>query len=560
MAVALLGAGSVANAGQWKLKEMLPSGHTIWPEQDNYNSNESGYSMSAYHGSRPFVGSLANGGGEGYVGSDNGDGPGNTTTKPGSTLTKMELGGGTAVFEWEAKNSYGQADNSTPPPYLFVKITSTANGLASSYVSSEGGANPEDSATLTVNNGYEAAEIEKQLSEGGETRTATGNITTSRLFRFASYGASIINVPLPAVAVIAIAKSLLLPYTYYYYGTYPMTGYRATRATFSSSATISAKQDNRGVSLSRPGAIGETYDEATNTTTGDTTYSHWDKSHPFVPGTWHDNWQTIQANYTGPWSNTVEFSWSPPGSSDTKTSSQQRADRGQLAYTYSEDDLYTQSWQGTPDAPSTRAIVYNAKDLSDGATAVPTYNLTFHNEVEKDSETTTVVTVSGPLWGSNPNTSDDTLWVLHGPEPSASKTFTRGRSSSSGWSFSAGSESEIPFGKIKIPLGITGEYSTEHSTDMSGSATSPEVAAGYYVYPIFTDTYNRKTVYFRHYTPAGQHVLTVSNSPWPDDHPLHKTVGDQYVGSDIGWSIPVPNSETVPVYNPNDPPPSTPDP
>ena len=157
-------------------------------------------------------------------------------------------------------------------------------------------------------------------------------------------------------------------------------------------------------------------------------------------------------------------------------------------------------------------------------------------------------------------TSDDTLWVIHGPAATDSREFTRGRSSSSGWSFSLGSESEIPIGKIKIPLGVSGEYNTSHGEDVSGTATSPEVASGYYIYPIFIDTYNRKTIYFRHYTPAGEHVLTVSNAPGPDDHPLHKTVGDQYVGSDITWSDPVPNDEPVRVYNSSDPPPSTPNP
>ena len=182
-------------------------------------------------------------------------------------------------------------------------------------------------------------------------------------------------------------------------------------STSNADAAVSLFQDSRAVTLTRSGAINERV--VGDTTYGDTTYSYWDKVHPFQPGSWRDNWQTMQAGFGGAWSErytaqgnvvkNVDFSWSPPGPSswpDTITNSYQMADRGQLAFMYDEFDLDTQRWQGTPDAPSTRTILYTATDRSDGATAVAKYNLTFHNEVEKDSETTTVVTSSGPLWPS----------------------------------------------------------------------------------------------------------------------------------------------------------------
>ena len=236
MAIALLGAGSVANAGQWKLTSLTTDGKSTWPVQGDYNYNDSAYGYSIY-GEHPWTS---------YINSDQASGNVQywadfvTTTKPGVTLRKKEVGGGKATFTWD------DSDGSQPDPYLYVKVTSEASAEANAYVSSEGGANPVDSVSLTVSNGYEAAEIVKSLSEDGQTRFANASVATSRLLRFASNGASPITVVLPVANVVATAESLALPFVWYYY-TYAMTGYRPTNATVGTRAITKVARDYRGV-------------------------------------------------------------------------------------------------------------------------------------------------------------------------------------------------------------------------------------------------------------------------------------------------------------------------
>lgn len=245
MSLALLGAGQVARAGYWKVDHVDVSGKVIRPEQSDFAPTDPAYNATQTHGERPLS-SGANGTDEGFVFTY---GDGSYSTKRGITLKRSILGSGTVEFSWVAEYSDGTPDESTPPDYLYVKIIAEANGSASTTVDSGGNATlAADSVKLTISNGYEATEITENPANNSERRNISGQITTTRLKRFASYGRSVVPVPLPSLNVVAEARNDEFSYTHPRGG----TAYYPVEAAVGSGGKVTAKLDSRGIIITCP--------------------------------------------------------------------------------------------------------------------------------------------------------------------------------------------------------------------------------------------------------------------------------------------------------------------
>lgn len=172
-----------------------------------------------------------------------------------------------------------------------------------------------------------------------------------------------------------------------YYDTYP----NGTRAWGSIGAVCAT--DTRAVTLSRPGAVGETYNPSTNTTFGDTIYSSTKEDDSLLVTRYvHiDNWQLFNSNLTGGWpavQGTVGYSWTPAGTSlllppaDNYKTSSQFMPRDQMDLNL--DGTYT----GKPSAATPYNLTYSVTDPTpnNGATATANYVLTVHEPFEKIHE------------------------------------------------------------------------------------------------------------------------------------------------------------------------------
>lgn len=147
------------------------------------------------------------------------------------------------------------------------------------------------------------------------------------------------------------------------------TGWLFLEGTVSAGADYSAAIDNRGVRLTRPGAIGETYNASTNTTTGDSTFSYEESYARFEPSNQWPNWQTFVPSFIGQWSEKiaysgglkkdVDFTWSPAGGTlldpDRWDYSSQLMPIGSL---WLNSRTSTSFWEGTPSSPTTRTVTY----------------------------------------------------------------------------------------------------------------------------------------------------------------------------------------------------------
>ena len=158
--------------------------------------------------------------------------------------------------------------------------------------------------------------------------------------------------------------------------------------------------DTRGVTLSRVGAHGETFD-GDGTVHGDTTYSYveqdadnnsisrinWQVFHPsFSPG-----FSTKQGVDYGGYSVTVpdvSWTWDPWESDNTWDQGNWSMIVGTMVL---DDYAYSKTpgdWRGQTDSPVTKVITYKATDNHDGAEADASYVLTLHDilEVKTDNQ------------------------------------------------------------------------------------------------------------------------------------------------------------------------------
>ncbi len=478
-----------------------------------------------------------------------------------------------SIFRWvRDRIGYNTDDpNDNPPESLVLKITSSASASSDRHKPLKGDAGTSNAVASADGVAATSTERVEVAPDGSETLHTEAATSVTKRHPWPA-GKDVVEGPwVPMNAKIYVSGGRYSSSSSSSSSSGEGGGDQQTPLWSLASAGYSylAEIDNRGVRLSRPGAIGETYDAATNTTTGDTRYSYVKNMVGGWPSFSQPNTQSFAAALIGEWptaSNSadgtvspyVNWSWSWSDPNMTRTYNQKEMPYGSLRLQNMDEHGETSEWVGSPTGMQTQNLSYTVTDRTDGATATAKYVLRVHDEIEKVSEATGIVTASGPLWGSDQSGTTDanSLWIIRGPAAEGSREFSKGHSSSSGWSVSVGSETDLPFGKIKGPLGFSGEYHSDHSEDASGTIISPAVDAGYFIYPIFSHHYNRKTVSFRHYTPAGEHKIGLG----PAD-PLHKALADQYAGSDMSWSSPQDETTTpIPIYDPNAPPVTTPNP
>jgi hypothetical protein len=232
------------------------------------------------------------------------------------------------------------------------------------------------------------------------------------------------------------------------------------------------------------------------------------------------NWQVYHPIYVGGWGwGTVE------------------APVGNISYLNGEPT-------GSPDPPSGTAVTYTAISNVGGAKATAIYDITYHDQFEEVSDTKTIVTATGPLFGSGPyakdNTPDTTLDIPWGPQPAGAQTVVwKGTCSSQGKDLEGGLDA-----RWLHVLGISFD-ATKTSASGSGATAIATIRfnlpAGEYTYPEFVDTYVRNTVLYRQWGPSGE--ITVNSTGC--DAPATE-VFDQYVGRRIIWHKPVPSNTPCP--------------
>lgn len=150
----------------------------------------------------------------------------------------------------------------------------------------------------------------------------------------------------------------------------------------SGDALVHFSPDTRGVRLTRPGAVGETYNASTNTTTGDSRFSYFtvtDGDGSGVLRFHHLNPQTFNASHSGAWSGLPtrlhegNYVWSPSSEDDDPWTHRQIMEDGS-------PEIDEGVWTGTPTGTRQKIITYTYTDPNDGAVARAKYVLTLHDE------------------------------------------------------------------------------------------------------------------------------------------------------------------------------------
>ncbi len=449
-----------------------------------------------------------------------------------------------SIFRWvRDRIGYNTDDpNDNPPESLVLKITSSASASSDRHKPLKGDAGTSNAVASADGVAATSTERVEVAPDGSETLHTEAATSVTKRHPWPA-GKDVVEGPwVPMNAKIYVSGGRYSSSSSSSSSSGEGGGDQQTPLWSLASAGYSylAEIDNRGVRLSRPGAIGETYDAATNTTTGDTTYSYYLEGNPTPVANWQQfNSAVIGFNPSTP----SHWSWAPSGGN--QSTPQTWNNSAQYMPTGSRFLSANGQWLGTPSGVGTRTVTYSATD-ADGATATAKYVLRVHDEVEAGAPVVTHVEARCPVWGSDPNGSQsgNGLFIIDGYAASASREFTTGHSSSSGWSAGVSPSADIEFEKIKGSLGFNFEIHSDHSADTSGTAISPEVPAGRFTYPIAIHKYNRTTVSFRHFTPAGEHILTQDIGFGLEEHPLHKAVADNYVGSDLTWADPVDSNST----------------
>jgi hypothetical protein len=316
--------------------------------------------------------------------------------------------------------------------------------------------------------------------------------------------------------------------------------------------------DTRTVFIRRQNATGETSD-ADGSQHGDTLYSttYYTTTHDEYgnitgdPGWWTPNWQVYLPMYGGDWGYSAgldhygnatnvpnaSYSWDPNESLDTWDWGTNESPAGTITYQDGNP-------QGTPDKPTSQTITYTATSKVDGAQAVANYDITYHDPFEEMSDTKTNVTATGPLYGSDPLTTDNTLDIVWGYQPAGSQAVSKGTSSSQGIDLEGGLDASwLEVLGISFDVTKTNETGSDTSVSVTDQVNLP---ANEYTYPEFVDTYVRNTVLYRQWGTSGE--ITVNSTG--GDAPATE-VFDQYAGSSIFWHTPIPISQPVPVQDPD---------
>ncbi len=160
----------------------------------------------------------------------------------------------------------------------------------------------------------------------------------------------------------------------------------------SAGGSYSAIIDNRSLRLTRPGAIGETYNPSTKTTHGHSIYSYhswfqggdvWNNQtyKPSFGGIWSQK-QSNEISYTGTVPD-VTWNWAPANplmTGDTWSSATRTIPKGSVAQSAIPE------WMGPASSPSQVGISYTATDNMDGATETANYILHLHDKYEVKSQ------------------------------------------------------------------------------------------------------------------------------------------------------------------------------
>ena len=253
----------------------------------------------------------------------------------------------------------------------------------------------------------------------------------------------------------------------------------------------SAIIDDRNVRLTRSGAVGETYDATTNTTTGHTRWSYTEREDvtldPLAPD-WAD-WPialstVIGANWSGAWSDDRTYTWSPSDSRDQETSHVvDLPDGGALLNNAGLDrnsSMYIvpvpQGWYRTPSSGTNPlTISYTLKDNADGATLTAKYVLNLHDEWENPTVNTEKTWDDGTHPGQTHRTVQTALNVprIDGPQTDKSWTFadlTAGLKATLSGSFGGNF-------KLKDWFNAGGSFEAESSLEITAeyAATAPKL-------------------------------------------------------------------------------------
>jgi hypothetical protein len=321
----------------------------------------------------------------------------------------------------------------------------------------------------------------------------------------------------------------------------------------------SAVVDDFRMVITRPGAINERMD-ADGAVHGDTTYSYaeyvrstaWDYQYndqtfvPSLPAGWH---------YGGAPSVTGQWSHSPSTSLDQQQSSAAsatyRTELGGLHF-----DNYpifwggNYGWDGTPKNPTQTTITFNATNNTNNATSSAQYFLTLHEPVEKTNENVEDVSIETPLWGSA-QSGGNALMRVDGFTAAGMVQVSAGHAKTQGWTVAV--DSDLGFGEIAKVLGVSATYESSKESNITGTFLNTEdVPVDYYTYPQIRHHYNRHHVYYRHFKPEGEHLIP--------EQARHRMIWDEFTSDSIVWHAPIPNSEPTPVFDPQAPPPTLPEP
>ena len=371
--------------------------------------------------------------------------------------------------------------------------------------------------------------------------------------------------------------------------------------------SVSAKVDNRSVTLSRGGAINEWSEtvDGVPVTHGDTIYSfteHQSLQTPeYVPvpqkftSALAGNWSTKFAPDSGGYD--ITWNWnaggleeypngnagggSPPASAISYThwnGLSRVSEKGdvELWYgflgngtpEYTAGDRNSSGGEGKP--PTTATVKYFVRDNQDQAEVEARYKLTIHEPIEIDSETK-VSKEKGPfpLFDSNHNLAFHSGIVppgetVLGGTHSYAKTGTVEQTT--GWAFGIGGG--VGWDSIKnlfkgsptsANIGINGEYHWDNTVDYSGERATTymgNLTEGQSVYIAYTVGYNEHTATYRLFNAAGENRRADSPPVVSGKKPLpslpYEWKWQTQVGTSLDWVlVDMGNGDTWPDYSDN---------
>ena len=407
---ALLGAGPVANAGEWKVTSITTGGKSTYPADTVNSENDRNYPKSgtidweagAYDG----VGYIN--GGAGY----------SNTTETDITAKVTEKGSGEVVFEWLDAN--GQPDTSPAPAYLYYLVDSDVYVGGNAHVSSSvtGG---NGSVEIQADNGIETGTPVIVAESGGRGKNGSANVRTKRVFRKETNGSKKFTVLLPVID--SYAEIVL-----------PSGDTNSVYGVFRTTAHITVKKDSRYISLARPGARGPVKQESDPTITIDPTKDEWVAKNGDAHGQSRWSYTTRVRNpplpplgvpdyddtpteltqlitaQKGPagWSTSLSGQWSPSHSMDQQhpqSSSpshiQELPDGGAVLNDAGLTDFSVEiapGWYNVPSSGSPNPVVvtYTLKDNADGAEAQGKYFLHLHDEWENPTDDISKLWIEAP--------------------------------------------------------------------------------------------------------------------------------------------------------------------